>query len=138
MVDFSKGFARHVSARLRREQVIWLTTVDSRNWPQPRPVWFHWDGTTVLMFSQPGTAKIRHIRRNTKVALSLNCDTGGGEVAVILGEAKILRRRPLEVRLKQYMNKYRNGLLELGLNRQSFLEDYSTPILVKPVVLRGF
>ncbi|HZM91753.1 MAG TPA: pyridoxamine 5'-phosphate oxidase family protein, partial [Blastocatellia bacterium] len=47
MLDFSSRFGRHANRRLRQEKIIWLTTVDSKNTPQPRPVWFHWDGQTV-------------------------------------------------------------------------------------------
>ncbi|MBI2997646.1 MAG: pyridoxamine 5'-phosphate oxidase family protein [Deltaproteobacteria bacterium] len=52
MLDFSTRFGWHVNRRLRQEKIIWLTTVDSNNTPQPRPVWFHWDGQTVLIFSE--------------------------------------------------------------------------------------
>ena len=61
MLDFSTRFGRHVNRRLRQEKIIWLTTVDSNNTPQPRPVWFHWDGETVLIFSERHKAKLRHI-----------------------------------------------------------------------------
>ena len=60
MIDFSSPVGRKIKRRLREEQTIWLTTVDAQITPQPRPVWFHWDGETLLIFSQPSAAKVRH------------------------------------------------------------------------------
>ena len=57
MLDFTSSVGRRIKRRLREEQIIWLTTVDGHLAPQPRPVWFHWDGETLLIFSQPHTAK---------------------------------------------------------------------------------
>jgi hypothetical protein len=43
---------------LRRETILWLTTVDRRGVPQPRPAWFHWDGRTVPVSGEPDAATI--------------------------------------------------------------------------------
>ena len=50
--------SRKVKQRLRRELVIWLTTVRRDGMPQPTPVWFLWDGDTFLIYSQPNTRKL--------------------------------------------------------------------------------
>ena len=85
MLDFHTQFGRHVNRRLREEKIIWLTTVDSENTPQPRPVWFQWDRETVLIFSQQNKAKLRHISHNPRVSLNFNTDGDGGDVAVLIG-----------------------------------------------------
>jgi PPOX class probable F420-dependent enzyme len=100
MVNFNTRFGRHVNGRLRREKIIWLTTIDSENTPQPRPVWFHWDGKTVLIFSEKGKAKFRHIAGNPRVSLNFNTDEEGGDVAVLIGEARILDEPPPPERVK--------------------------------------
>ncbi|MGA2819093.1 MAG: TIGR03667 family PPOX class F420-dependent oxidoreductase [Anaerolineales bacterium] len=138
MVDFSTGFGRHVSARLRREQIIWLTTVDRRRSPQPRPVWFQWNGSTILIFSQRQGAKVGHIRRNPCVALNLNSDPLGDEVTVILGQARVLKRWPAGTRIAEYLKKYRRGLRNLGMTPESFRKDYGVPIEIRPAAIRGF
>jgi len=138
MVDFSTGFGRHAGARLRRQHVIWLTTMDRRRCPQPRPVWFHWDGSTILIFSQPQGAKVRHIRRNPSVALNLNSDPSGNEVTVVLGQARILKKWPPRTRVADYLGKYRRGLRDLGVTREAFRKDYCIPIEIRPVAIRGF
>ena len=106
MVDLNSRFGRHVNRRLRREHIIWLTTVDAHNTPQPRPVWCHWDGKTILIFSEKDKAKLRHIRRHSRVALNFNTDEEGGDVTVIVGNARILNIPPAPNRVKAYLRKY--------------------------------
>jgi PPOX class probable F420-dependent enzyme len=138
MVDFTTRFGRHVNRRLRQEQIIWLTTVDSQNRPQPRPVWFHWDGKTVLIFSEPGRAKLRHIGCNPRVALNFNTDEDGGDVAVLIGAARISKRPAEPGRVKSYLRKYGEGIASLDMTVEEFRAAYGVPILVTPESLRGF
>jgi PPOX class probable F420-dependent enzyme len=137
MLNFSTRFGRHAKRRLRQERVIWLTTVDGEHTPQPRPVWFHWDGETLLIFSQEDKAKLRHIAGNPRVALSFNTDEEGGDVVVLIGEARILDEAPRD-RLDAYLRKYRQGIRDLGMTSASFRESYRVPVRVTPRTLRGF
>ena len=138
MVDFSSKFGRHINRRLRQEKVIWLTTVDSHNTPQPRPVWFHWAGRTLLIFSEKNKAKLRHIARNARVALNFNTDEDGGDVAVLVGDAEILQEPTDPARVKTYLRKYREGIKELEMTVANFRDAYAVPILVTPQAMRGF
>jgi PPOX class probable F420-dependent enzyme len=138
MIDFTSRLGRHVKRRLRRDQIIWLTTVDSNNAPQPRPVWFHWDDETILIFSERGKAKLRHIARNPKVSLNFNTDEDGGDVAVIGGETKIMDDPPPGNKVKAYLRKYREGIKSLDMTVAEFSAAYAVPILVTPNTLRGF
>ena len=138
MIDFTNRLGRHVKRRLRKEQIIWLTTVDFNDAPQPRPVWFHWDYETILIFSERSKAKLRHIERNPKVSLNFNTDEDGGDVAVIGGEAKIMDAPPASNRVKAYLKKYRQGIKSLDMTVAEFSAAYTVPILVTPKALRGF
>jgi PPOX class probable F420-dependent enzyme len=138
MLDFSNKFGRHANRRLRQEKVIWLTTVDSNNAPQPRPVWFHWDAQTVLIFSEKKKAKLRHIASNPKVSLNLNTDENGGDVVVLIGDARVLDETPDQNRVKTYLRKYRQGIEDLGMTVTEFSESYSVPILITLRAMRGF
>lgn len=138
MVESKKGFARTAGARMRRQDVIWLTTVDRTGAPQPRPVWFHWDGASVLIFSQGKAAKVSQIRGNPKVSLNLNSDPEGEQVTVLLGTARILPTWPEERRVRAYVRKYREGIEGLGMTPEAFKNEYSTPIEIIPRAVRGF
>ena len=86
--------SRKVAQRLRHELVIWLTTVRADGMPQPTPVWFLWDGETVLIYTKPNSLKLQNIAHDSKVALNLNCDEWGAEVVVFIGEASLDEAAP--------------------------------------------
>jgi PPOX class probable F420-dependent enzyme len=115
MFNLTSRFGWHVNRRLRQEKIIWLTTIDSHDTAQPRPVWFHWDGETILIFSEKNKAKLRHIARNPRVALNFNTDDDGGDVTVIVGNAKILGDSPASNRIKTYLRKYNKGIKSLDM-----------------------
>jgi PPOX class probable F420-dependent enzyme len=137
-IDFTTDFGRKIEGRLTQEQIIWLTTVDSRLTPQPRPVWFDWDGQNVLIFSQAQGAKLRHIRNNRRVALNFNTDAEGGEVGVLIGEAVVSKEPLSPERIQAYLQKYAQGIRDIGLTPESMLAEYSAVILVTPQQVRGF
>jgi PPOX class probable F420-dependent enzyme len=137
MANFDSSIGRKVKRRLRQEQIIWLTTVDSHSAPQPRPVWFHWDGQTVLIFSQPTAAKVRHIAHNPRVALNFNTDADGGDVGVLIGDAQVAQEPVPPGRIKAYLRKYREGIKSIGMTPESLQEAYRVAILVAPRTVRG-
>ena len=137
-IDFSTEFGRRVAEQLKSEQVIWLTTVGPGNTPQPRPVWFWWDGASVLIYSKPKAFKLRHIRRYPNVSLHFNSDPEANEVAVIVGRASVVRTAPAANEHKEYLRKYRKAIANLGMAAKDFGEGYSVAIVVTPARLRGF
>ena len=137
MIDFSSEFGQRAYRRLQDEEVLWLTTTDSRGIPQPRPVWFLWDGATILVFSQPQGRKVAHIQQHPRVALNLNCTFTGGEVVVLLGEAAVLAEPVAEDQMQAYLEKYDKGLQDINMTPESFKDSYHTAIRIKPTHLRG-
>ncbi len=138
MLTFTSRFGRRVNRRLRLEKIIWLTTTDSHHTPQPRPVWFHWDGRTVLIFSERSAAKVRHIAHNPRVALNFNSNEDGDDVVVLIGEARILRNPPSAGRVRAYLRKYRQGIKDIGMTAPQLMATFAVPILVHPKAMRGF
>jgi PPOX class probable F420-dependent enzyme len=138
MIDWTEKFARKVARRLAKERVGWLVTVGSDLTPQPRPVWFFWDGETILLFSQPKARKIAHIGEHPKVAFTLNTDEEGSHVMVLLGEAAVVPDCPPAHKVTGYLRKYRKGIVGLDLTPDAFAREYPVAIRVKPVSLRGW
>ena len=137
-MDFDSPLGRKALRKLKREQIVWLTSVDHRQRPQPRPVWFHWDGADVLIFSQPGAAKVRQSAARPDVALHFNSDESGSEVVVLLGEARRVREAIPPERMKAYLRKYRSGIVDLEMTPATFQAGYSVAFVVTPTHLRGF
>ncbi|HET7010945.1 MAG TPA: TIGR03667 family PPOX class F420-dependent oxidoreductase, partial [Anaerolineales bacterium] len=117
MIQFKGRFGRRARRRLKKEKIIWLTTVGPDGTPQPRPVWFVWDEAkrSVLIYSQPEGHKLQHLERNPRVALHFNSDDEGGDVVVFTGKARIDRASPPVHRRPNYVRKYRSGIRDLEL-----------------------
>lgn len=139
MIDFTSKFGRVVRQHLDEEYIVWLTTVDSKLTPQPRPVWFIWQDDCFLIFSQPQAHKVSHIRKNPHVALHFNTDEiGEKNVIVFTGEAVLDTAGPPAHQVSAYFKKYRGGIHDLGMTAEDFSRDYSTAIKIKPAEVRGW
>jgi PPOX class probable F420-dependent enzyme len=137
MIDLTTEFGKRVARRLSQEEVIWLTTTDSQGSPQPRPVWFLWNGESFLVFSQPGAYKVSHIENHPRVALNLNSDASGSDIVVILGDAYIANAPVLEDEMNDYLTKYRRGLKQINMTVDEFKNSYNLAIRITPKSLRG-
>ncbi len=137
-IDGNTDFGARVLRRLQDEEVLWLTVVDRTNAPRSLPIWFLWDGETILMYSQPNQFKLRSIEANPQVNLHLNSDTGGGDVVVLSGEARVAPDAPPAVDNPPYIEKYSRQIAGLGMTPASFSDSYSVPIIATPTRLWGF
>jgi PPOX class probable F420-dependent enzyme len=138
MFDETSEFGARVLRRLEEETLIWLTTVGADGTPQPNPVWFHWDGGALLIFSQPNTPKLRNIAARPRVALNFNTDEHGENVVVLAGDARIDPEPVSETQMAAYLEKYSAGIAKIGLTPESMLASYSVAIRVVPTRVRGF
>ena len=137
MIDLTTEFGRRVVRRLEEERLIWLTTVDSKGVPQPRPVWFLWDGQRFLIYSRPHTFKLKHIARNPQVALHLDGDGLGGNIMVFTGEASLAPDAPPANEVPAYVQRYQPGFARIGMSAEEFAKSYSIAMRITPTSLRG-
>jgi PPOX class probable F420-dependent enzyme len=139
MADPKKKLESKAKRLVKQEYIIWLTTVDSTNTPQPRPVWFIWDKDSFLIFSQPTAHKVAHIKKNSFVSLHFNTDkTGDQDVIVYSGIASIDETVKPAHKVPAYFRKYKTGIAEIGMTPEQFSAEYSVAIRVKPSSLRGW
>ena len=136
-IDTTTEFGQRVERRLRDETVGWLTTVGADGTPQPSPIWFLWDGETILIYSRPNTPKLRNIERNPRVALNLDGDGRGGDIVILTGEARVDRDAPGAADHTEYLEKYRQGIERIGMTPEQFAASYSVPIRLTLAKLRG-
>jgi PPOX class probable F420-dependent enzyme len=137
MPDFSSDFGKRAEERLRKEIVAWLTTVGGDGTPQPSPVWFLWDGESILIYSQPDTPKVRNITRYPRIALHLDSDGRGGNIVILTGQAIIDRNAPPTNQNPAYLAKYGEEIIGIGMTPESFAAGYSVAIRFTPTKLRG-
>jgi PPOX class probable F420-dependent enzyme len=116
-----------------------LTTVDPQGTPLPSPVWFSWDGSSVLVYSEPDKPKLRNIQRNPRVALNFDGDGQGGNIVIIGATATISEEMPPATQVPAYAKKYDAGgfYRRIGLTGEQFASRYSIPIVIRPANLRG-
>jgi PPOX class probable F420-dependent enzyme len=136
-IDTSTEFGARAARRLREELIYWLVTVAADGTPQPSPVWALEDGGTYLVYSQPGTPKLRNIEARPGVALHLDGNGQGGDIVIVTGEARIVRDAPPADRVPAYVQKYREGIRRIGMTPETFARAYSVAIRITPRHLRG-
>jgi len=122
----------HVAERLKKEPIIWLSTVRPNQRPHLVPVWFLWDNNEeILIFSQPENQKIRNIRHNSNVALALEAADGGDDVVLLDGTAEILSAPSSEVVSPAFIEKYGPTMQQMGWQPEGMAKDYSQVIRIK-------
>ena len=139
MIDFSTDFGQKARQHIDEEYFIWFTTVGADLTPQPRPVWFIWDGEAFLIFSKPGAHKVAHLKQHPNVSLHFNTDEKADEdVIVFVGVAEIDPGAPPAHEIPAYLEKYESGMEELGMTPAAFSREYSLAIRVRPTKVRGW
>ena len=137
-IDTTTPFGERAQRRLRDERVAWLATTSDDGTPQPVPVWFLWDGgDSFLIYSKPGTAKLRNIAARPRVSLNLDGNGEGGDVVVILGSATVSDDPPADA-LPAYVEKYAAFIARNGWTPASFAAEYTVPLRIAATRLRGF
>ncbi|HMA34870.1 MAG TPA: TIGR03667 family PPOX class F420-dependent oxidoreductase [Chloroflexia bacterium] len=136
--DPATPFGARVARRLQEEVVIWLTTTGGDGTPQPNPVWFLWDGTSLLIYSLPDAARLAHIARNPRVALHFDGNGQGGDIIVIAGEARISPDDPAADGNPAYCAKYATSIARSFGTPANFAAKYSTALRITPRKVRGF
>ena len=127
--------SKHVQSRLKKEIVIWLVTAGRDRRPQAVPVWFLWDGTSFLIYAQPGI-KVHHVKANPFVEIHLNSDPVGDDVVRVSGYATIPKSQPPAHKEPAYMRKYRGQIEGLGMTAEDFGKQYPYPIRVRRLRFR--
>ncbi len=136
-IDLTTDFGKRVERRLREDTIIWLTTVRRDGTPQPTPVWFFWEGETILMYSQPNQQKERNIAHSPRVSLNFDGDGHGGNIIVLTGEARIVPDAPLATDVPEYVAKYAEGIKGIGMTPESMAQAFSVAIRITPTDVRG-
>ncbi len=138
VIDPGTEKGARADARLRDELVAWLITVSPDGTPLPTPVWFWWDGETILVYSQRDKPKLRHIAANPRVAFAMRTDELGDDIVVVTGDATVDPSMPAADQLAEYVAKYGDLIARLGADPAGFAGEYSVPIRIRPTKLRAW
>jgi PPOX class probable F420-dependent enzyme len=136
-IDTGSEFGTRVTRHLREDLIVWLVTVGADGTPQPSPVWFLWEGATCLIYSRPGTPKLRNVSERPRVALHFDGDGRGGDIVVLTGSARLDPAAGPADRLPAYVEKYREAMARIGMTPETFARAYSVALRVTPRRVRG-
>jgi PPOX class probable F420-dependent enzyme len=131
-MDPQDAATARVSRLLETEPVVWLSTVRPDGLPHLVPIWFSWDGETVLIASKPHARKVANLRVNPRVMLALGEPDEDFDVGLLEGVADILDEPAATVLPPSHLRKYRDQLAAIGLDRKEFLATYSLVIRIRP------
>lgn len=134
LLDFN--VPRHVETdcRLREEPIIWLGSVRPDGRPHFVPLWFLWDGTTILIFSAPTAQKVKNIRHNPHITLALEARDLGADIVRIEGTAVLLTTDAAAMTMPAYVEKYLPLMKRMNeqLTPAALAGWFSQPIQVTP------
>lgn len=125
-----------LGSRLRRrladDRVAWLASVAADGTPQPNPVWFIVEGDELLVYNRPDAKRLAHVRSRPRVALSFNSTGSGGDILVILGEARQVDGAPLPHQVPAYVEKYGDAMRRISGSLEGFSGEYPVLLRIRP------
>jgi PPOX class probable F420-dependent enzyme len=130
MLDLSTERDRAIDRRLRDDLIIWLTTVSPAGRPHSVPVWFWWDGESVLIYSEPETRKVRDLRGDPAVTLVLETRDEGEEVIFFEGDAELTAEPTTALMPPEFGAKYAHLFQRTGSTPEQMAAQYSQPIRI--------
>ena len=129
LLDRNRPDDAHTDARLNTEPVIWLGTTCPDARPHQVPVWFCWHDPEILIFSMPATQKVRNLRRNPRVALTLDSAVGGQDIVLTEGRARLGVADAVEQIAPLFASKYA-AMLGGEPSLAQWRNTFSLPVLV--------
>lgn len=131
MLDLATPRGQTINDWLTTDLIIWLTTVGPTGRPHTIPVWFGWDGESILIFSEPETRKVRDLRGNPAVSLALQTRDEGEEVIFFEGDAELTAEPTVELMTEAYAKKYAHLFPRIDSSPEKMAAQYSQPIRVR-------
>ena len=115
-----------------------LATLNRDGSPNIVPVWYEWTGTHALLFTTKGTAKIRRIEADNRVALSVEAPAGAIEAWVsIEGTAEVTPEGAWEL-IERLTPRYYDATRAAGtLEQWARIKDDWVTIRVTPARIRS-
>ena len=74
---------------LEHEPVVWLSTTRPDGGPHVVPLWFVWDGRSIVAFSKPHAQKVRNLRADPRVMVAVGRADASFDVELIEAVAEL-------------------------------------------------
>jgi PPOX class probable F420-dependent enzyme len=130
-MEYSLAVAR-IQRFLDEEPIVWLSTVRPDGTPHIVPVWFWWDGASLLIFSKPNAQKVRNIRAGSTVMLGVGDPDEDFDIGLLEGRAEVLEAETRELLPPAHLQKYATQMAGIGLTAEEYVETYSLVVRITP------
>jgi PPOX class probable F420-dependent enzyme len=121
-----------IADALAAGDVVWVGSVRPDGTPHVVPIWFVWDGETILVFSKPHAQKVRNVQTNPRVMVAVGEPSRDFDVELIEAVAELVPQPTCEVLPDGFAQKYGARVTEGGLTCDRFADVYSQPIRIRP------
>ena len=122
-----------ILAALEREPVVWLSTTRPDGGPHVVPLWFLWDGQSIVAFSKPDAQKVHNLRTNPRAMVAVGRADASFDVELIDAVAD-LRDTPASLP-EGFVTKYASLAAQAGIAFSAFADVYSQEIVDPPTAL---
>jgi PPOX class probable F420-dependent enzyme len=127
---------RSILDALEREPVVWLSTTRPDGGPHVVPLWFLWDGRSIVAFSKPHAQKVRNLRADPRAMVAVG--RAGATLDVELIEAVAELPGPTDTLPGCFATKYVDLAAEAGVTLDRFATVYTQPIVLHPLRWLGW
>jgi PPOX class probable F420-dependent enzyme len=138
ILDPAREIDARALARVNQEQIAWFGTIGRDGFPHAVPVCFLPHDESILVLSEPATAKVRNLRENPHAFIHLEGGPGGEFLTMLQGLATV-SERPASAVIDEigsaYAAKYASGLVGIGLTVETMAAQYSCVIEFVPTKL---
>jgi len=121
-----------ISRALRRQQVIWLSSIRPDRRPHVLPVWFVWDGGSILLFSKPHAQKVRNLERDPAVMVAIGQPGLDFDVELVEGIGELEAVPTRDLMPESFVSKYCALMARGGITPDAYAAVYSQPIRIHP------
>jgi PPOX class probable F420-dependent enzyme len=101
-----------------------IATIGPTGAPQVSPVWFGWDGTHIRFSQLPNAQKLKNLKRDNRVALSIVDPANDYRYLEVRGRVIEIEPDPHYTYLTKLAGKY------WGLDTYPYMEEGSEPVII--------
>jgi PPOX class probable F420-dependent enzyme len=119
-----------ILAALECEPVVWLSTTRPDGAPHVVPLWFLWDGQSIVAFSKPDAQKVRNLRTDPRVMVAVGRADASFDVELIEAVAELVESPTLLP--PAFISKYNALAAKAGIGFPAFADVYTQAIVIRP------
>ena len=119
---------KFVEELLQKPLIARIATSSKNGQPHVVPVWYGWDGESLWVSSYSNTRKIKDIKKNPKVSISIDVTGKKNKTKAVILEGEVsLVKEPLDFLRKQFTWIFKKYLGEEGVLEKSSQELINDP-----------